>query len=230
MAHILVVDDDDHIREVVTFALQKSGFRVTEAADGKQALARFNECHPDLFILDIMMPELDGTEVCRTLRQQHRTPIIFLTARDDEVDMIVGLELGGDDYVTKPFSPRQLLARVRAVLRRMQPMPAVAPGDTEVQLLEVGQLALDLECFQTHWGRQPLTLTATEFRLLQVLAGRPNKVFSRDELMQAAYDNVIVSDRTIDSHIRRLRSKIAGAGGEAIETLHGFGYRLGACD
>lgn len=227
MTTILIADDDDHIREVVRFALSKAGFNVVEAANGAEAWQGFQTQQPDLLILDIMMPELDGTEVCRKIRQFWQTPIIFLTARDDEVDMIVGLELGGDDYVTKPFSPRQLVARVRAVLRRVSP-PETAP-DTESKWLEMGHLRLNIENYSAFWQTEELILTATEFRLLQVLAARPGKVFSRDELIQKAYDNVIVSDRTIDSHIRRVRGKIAAAGGDAVTTVQGFGYKLGPC-
>ncbi len=229
MSKILVVDDDEHIREVVRFALTKAGYEVIEAGDGKAALLHFNNHKPDLIILDIMMPELDGTEVCRKIRQTEKTPIIFLTARDDEIDMIVGLELGGDDYINKPFSPKQLVARVRAVLRRSL-ANAIAVDDSNVDLeLTVGKLYLNFETYQATWNHNKLTLTATEFRLLQVLAGRPQKVYNREDLMQQAYDNVVVSDRTIDSHIRRLRHKIAAWGGDAIETQHGLGYRLGSC-
>ncbi|HBG07148.1 MAG: two-component system response regulator CreB [Geobacteraceae bacterium GWC2_58_44] len=229
---VLVVDDDPHIREVVRFALEKGGFRVVEAEDGKQALTRFAETHPDLMILDITMPELDGTDVCRLIRADSEVPIIFLSSRDDEIDRIVGLELGGDDYVTKPFSPRELLARARAVLRRKmaveklekQESPAVAGVKRH------GLLSLDLDRFKACWGEAEIALTVTEFGILRTLLGFPGKVFSRDELISGAYqDDTHVSDRTVDSHVRRIRHKFSAAGGDPMETVHGVGYRLRAC-
>lgn len=229
MQKVLVVDDDSHIREVVCFALEKAGYQVFEAENGKQALSVFASVSPDLLVLDIMMPELDGTEVCREIRKVHSTPIIFLSAKSDDVDMIVGLELGGDDYITKPFSPRQLVARVKAVLRRTQ-APLIIKGDDEKQTITAGNLSIDAERFKAHWSNSELVLTATEFKLLEVFAVKPDKVFSRDELIERAYGNVVVSDRTIDSHIRRVRAKITKAGGDAIETVHGIGYKLGSCE
>ena len=225
MTRILIVDDDPHIREVLRFALAREGFTVDEAENGAQALERFEQAPPDLVVLDVLMPELDGTEVCRRLRQRHTTPIVFLTSRDDEVDRILGLELGGDDYVTKPFSVRELVARVRAILRRGR-----VPSGGGDQPLVHGRLRLDPERFQGWWDGRELVLTVTEFGILRTLLRRPGKVFSRDELMSAAYDfHNVVSDRTIDSHVRRLRAKLAAAGGDPIETVHGVGYKLGAC-
>jgi two-component system, OmpR family, response regulator len=228
---ILVVDDDVHIREIVCFALCKAGYRTAEAGNGRQALSQCNSLHPALLILDILMPELDGTEVCRALRAKSKTPIIFLTSMDDEIDRVVGLELGGDDYLTKPFSPRELVARVRAVLRR-----AVSIADrTEVnapavRLLKHGLLELNLDRFQAFWDSREIILTVTEFGIVRTLLQYPGKVFSRDELMNGAYSNdYVVTDRTIDSHIRRVRRKFAEAGGDPIETVHGVGYKLGAC-
>ncbi|HEU0264244.1 MAG TPA: response regulator transcription factor [Geobacterales bacterium] len=227
---LLVVDDDPHIREVLCFALTKAGFRTAEASDGRQGLARFNELKPDLVILDVLMPELDGTDVCRAIRAAGSTPVIFLTSRDDEVDRIVGLELGGDDYVSKPFSPRELVARVRAVLRRAAPPLRADSGDSAPRCLSHGRLSLDLDRFEACWGGVPVALTATEFALLRTLLGHPGKVFSRDELMTGACGpNTFLADRTIDSHIRRIRQKFADIGGEPLETVHGVGYRLGAC-
>ncbi|MCB1153472.1 response regulator transcription factor [bacterium] len=226
---ILIVDDDAHIREVVRFALTKAGFETTEAADGAAALARFESARPDLIVLDIAMPELDGTEVCRRIRASSATPIIFLTSRDDEIDRVVGLEMGGDDYVTKPFSPRELVARVKAVLRRAGGGPPTAqpPGNGT---LRHGELTLDTERYLVHWGSTQVTLSVTEFGLLRTLMGFPGKVFSRDELIDGAYAyNNVVTDRTVDSHIRRLRRKFADAGAEPIETVHGVGYKLGPC-
>jgi two-component system OmpR family response regulator len=227
---ILVVDDDAHIREVVCFALQKAGYAVVTAENGEQALARFAAEPPALVVLDILMPEMDGTEVCRQLRtdSRHRhVPIIFLSSKDDEIDRIVGLELGGDDYVGKPFSPRELVARVRACLRRIAaPAPAPAPAT----LLRHGRLALDNEQYKAFWDDRELVLTLTEFGILRTLLARPGKVCTRDHLMNEAYElHKIVSDRTIDSHVRRVRSKFTAIGADPIETVHGIGYKLGAC-
>lgn len=228
MTKILVVDDDPHIREVVAFALESADYSIYEAANGLQALEVFKAEQPDLLVLDIMMPELDGLDVCREIRKTSTVPIIFLTAKSDEIDMIIGLELGGDDYMTKPFSPRQLVARVRSVLRRCQQIQTPQERPSTVEILH-DSLRLNTEAFKAFWQDVEMILTVTEFNLLLVLAERPDKVFSREELMQKAYDNIVVSDRTIDSHIRRVRAKIVAAGGEAIETVHGLGYKLGNC-
>ena len=229
MPTILVVDDDPHIREVVCFALKKDGFATVEAGDGEQALARFRELHPDLVVLDIVMPELDGAAVCRALRRISTVPIVFLSSRDDEVDRILGLELGGDDYVTKPFSPRELVARIRAILRRGQgeARDPLAPGGHP---LEHGRLRLDLDRYTAFWQGQEVVLTLTEFGILRTLLTHPGKVFSRDQLMDGSYqDYRVVSDRTMDSHVRRVRAKFKALGADPIETLHGIGYRLGPC-
>jgi two-component system, OmpR family, response regulator len=230
---ILIADDDPHIREVVRFSLENAGFRTAQAADGRETLDRFVALNPDLLVLDILMPEMDGTDVCRKIRQQSSAPIIFLTSRDEEVDRIVGLELGGDDYVTKPFSPRELTARVKAVLRRAEKVePAVDSGDqgNAGKILRHGALELDLDRFEAVWDGKAVVLTVTEFGIIRALLSYPGKVYTRDELMSAAYayDN-IVTDRTIDSHVRRVRRKFAQAGADPIETVHGLGYRLGPC-
>ncbi len=225
-ARVLIVDDDAHIRHVVRFALEKAGFLADEAADGRAALARIEAQPPDLLILDIMMPELDGTEVCRQVRARSRLPIIFLSSRDDEVDRIVGLELGGDDYVSKPFSPRELVARVRAVLRRAQPAPSV-PSPRERKVMGRGPLTLDLDAHTVCWDGHPIVLTVTEFGIVRTLLGYPGKVFTRDELMSGAYDEAtVVSDRTIDSHVRRVRQKLEQVGADPIRTVVGVGYQL----
>ena len=230
MQKILVVDDDPGIREVVCFALQKAGFATNVAADGAQALARFAADPPALVVLDILMPELDGVEVCRRLRTDARgraTPIVFLSSKDDEVDRIVGLEVGGDDYVAKPFSPRELVARVRAILRRTAaPGAATAPAP----ILAHGRLSLAPERYKAAWDGREIVLTLTEFGILRTLLRRPGRVCTRDLLMSEAYErHAVVSDRTIDSHVRRVRAKLAASGADPIETVHGIGYKLGPC-
>ena len=233
---ILIVDDDPHIREVVRFALGREGYEVCEAGDGAAALAEFERRRPVLVILDILMPEMDGTEVARALRARSGVPIVFLSSKDDEVDRVLGLELGGDDYVTKPFSPRELIARVRAVLRRLDPARrgaddgAHAAESQPARELTHGRLRVDLDRYRAWWDETEVSLTATEFGLLAVLLRFPDKVYSRHELMESAYaDESFVSGRTIDSHVRRIRQKFAALGAEPIETALGLGYRLGPC-
>lgn len=223
MPKILVVDDDAHIRSVLCFALGRDGFATVEAADGVAALAAIARDAPDLVLLDVMMPELDGTEVCRRLRAAgNAVPVIFLSSREEEVDRILGLELGGDDYVTKPFSPREVVARVRAVLRRRAPAPVV-----EDPVLRRGALSIDAARFETQWDGAPVALTVTEFAILRALAAQPGRVFTRDALMDIAYpDRRVVSDRTLDSHVRHIRAKFAALGAEPIGTVHGLGYRF----
>lgn len=222
---ILVVDDDPHIREVVMFALEKAGMKVVQAEDGVKALAAAAASTPDLIVLDISMPELDGLEVCRTLRKTSDTPILFLSSRDEEIDKIIGLELGGDDYVTKPFSPRELVARINAILKRK------APATKSAKTMAHGAITVDMASYTASCLGQKVPLTATEFMLLVTLLRHPGKVFTRDELMDQAYDgNITVSDRTIDSHIRRIRGKFTACGlGDVIVTNHGIGYKLGTC-
>ncbi|HWH77155.1 MAG TPA: response regulator transcription factor [Candidatus Binatus sp.] len=225
---ILVVDDDAHIREVVQFALEKAGYEVVEAGDGQKALELFKKTNPNLIVLDITMPEWDGLAVCREVRKSSDVPILFLSSRADEVDRIVGLEIGGDDYVTKPFSPRELVARVQVILKRTRAKPVAAAQAKE---LRCGAVRLDLPGHSAYWNEKKVLLTATEFALLKTFLAAPELVFSRDQLMDQAYDGGIsVSDRTIDSHIRHVRGKYARAGcKELIETVHGVGYRLGPC-
>lgn len=229
---ILVADDDPAIRDVVRFALERAGFPVIEAANGAAALRAATSAAPALIVLDIRMPELDGIEVCRRLRRDNDVPILFLSSMDDEVDRVVGLEIGADDYLVKPFSPRELVARVKAILRRpptvtrdTPPSPAQPPGHPRH-----GHLTLDLDRVEAAWAGQVLPLTATEFGILRTLLAHPGHVYSRDRLMDGAYAvSRVVSDRTIDSHIRRLRAKFAAIGAEPIETVPGFGYRIGPC-
>ncbi len=226
--HILVADDDTHIREVISFALQKAGMQVTLAEDGRQALQQFTAQIVDLIVLDINMPEFDGLEVCRELRKTSDVPILFLSSRDDEIDRILGLEIGGDDYVTKPFSPRELVARINVILKRIQ--PAAKPA-IESNSLHHGKLHVQVEQHTVSWNNRLIGVTATEFAILLLLIRQPNRVFSRDTIMNSAYSsNVYVSDRTIDSHIRHIRQKLSDAGCEAvIETVHGVGYKLASC-
>lgn len=227
MPRILIVDDDPAIRDVVRFALARAGFETEDAADGAIALAEILGTPPDLIVLDVHMPELDGTELCRVVRRTSQIPILFLSSRTDEIDRVVGLEIGGDDYLTKPFSPRELVARVKAILRRgMVPeTPSLQPD-----LLRQGRLTLDLGAIRAAWDGQEVALTATEFGILRTLMTRPGRAVSRDALMDGAYAvERVVSDRTIDSHVRRVRAKFAALGATPIETLPGFGYRLGDC-
>jgi two-component system OmpR family response regulator len=226
--HILVADDDAHIREVISFALEKAGMRVTLAEDGRQALQHFHALPVDLIVLDINMPEFDGLEVCREIRKTSEAPILFLSSRDDEIDRILGLEIGGDDYVTKPFSPRELVARINVILKRIHAAPKPA---NETDSLHHGKLCIQVEQHTASWDGRPICLTATEFAMLLLLIRQPNRVFNRDTIMHSAYsNNVYVSDRTIDSHIRHIRQKFTDAGCEAvIETVHGVGYKLASC-
>jgi two-component system, OmpR family, response regulator len=227
---ILTVDDDLHIREVIRVALSKAGMTVFEARDGKEALARFGSERPDLIILDIGMPEMDGLDVCRSIRKTSDVPILFLTARDDEIDRILGLEMGGDDYVTKPFSPRELVARVNVILRRVTVREIDARSSPGV--LVQGGLALDPTQHSAEFGGERLRLTAIEFGILRAFLGRPTALFSREQLMAASYQlNIQVSDRTIDSHIRNIRAKLAAVNCDnVIETVHGVGFKLGRCE
>lgn len=226
---ILLVDDDPSILQVAGFAVTRAGYRVVTAKDGKQALALFRSEAPCLIVLDIVMPEMDGIEVCRELRRESAVPVIFLTSMDDEIDRIVGLELGADDYLTKPFSPRELVARIRAVLRRTESPTGQTADPAPSHQLSHGGVRLDPVCFRAFWQEQEVTLTATEFAIMKTLLSYPGKVFSRDELMARMGEaGAFVSDRTIDSHIRHIRDKFRAVGGEPIETVHGVGYKLAA--
>ena len=231
MAHsILVVDDDPHIRDVVRFAFEKTGMVISTAQDGKDALRQFDQKIHELVVLDIGMPEMDGLEVCRQIRKTSDTPILFLSARDEEIDRILGLEIGGDDYVTKPFSPRELVARVNAILRRTRNAPAPASGATNTA--SHGALTIDPGARSAVFQGTPVSLTALEFDILRTLVARPGFVFTRELILDAAYaGNIHVADRTIDSHVRNIRAKMAAAGCESvIETVHGVGFKLGRCE
>lgn len=223
---ILIVDDDPNIRDVIGFAVERAGFSALFAANGLEGLAAARRENPDLIVLDIGLPEMDGLELCRELRKSTETPILFLTAREDEIDRIVGLEIGGDDYVTKPFSPRELIARIKAILKRAQ--PAARPA---TDLLAHGDLELHTAQHHCQLAGTAVALTASEFSLLESLMRRPDHVMPRRALIDALYGhNIHVSDRTIDSHIRNIRAKLAQAGcSESIVTVHGVGLRMGAC-
>lgn len=223
---ILVVDDDPHIRDVVCFALGKAGMASHVATNGAEALDMISLHSPDLVVLDINMPEMDGLEMCRALRRTSEMPILFLSSRDDEIDRVIGLEIGADDYVTKPFSPRELVARINAILKRVRPN---STGGTDgPEKVRVGLLDIDPTEHHAQWDGQAIALTATEFQLLLALARQPRRVFARDDLMRAVYaPGIHVSDRTLDSHIRHVRAKLAQIGcRDLIETVHGVGFRL----
>lgn len=228
MPQVLVVDDDPHIRQLLVFALEKAGLTAREAEDGEAALAQVAKAAPDLVVLDINMPKLDGLEVCRRLRAQGDLPILFLSSRDDEIDRVLGIELGGDDYVTKPFSPREVVARVQAILRRARSVPQAAREDAPVTH---GQLTLDPESWVARWGEAEVPLTVTEFGILKILLSAPARVFTRDAIIDRLHGpGFAITDRTIDSHVRNLRGKFAALGGhDVVETRAGVGYRLGPC-
>jgi two-component system OmpR family response regulator len=225
--HILVADDDPHIREIICFALEKAGMKTVAVADGAAALQAIVRRAPDLVVLDIGMPEMDGLEVCRRLRQTSDVPVLFLSARDEEIDRILGLEMGGDDYVTKPFSPRELVARVNVILRRARP----APAESDDRQFSHGRLVLVPASHAASFDGKKLALTGIEFAILRGFLARPSHVLAREAVMANAYAaNIHVADRTVDSHIRNIRAKLAVAGClDAIETVHGVGFRLGRC-
>jgi two-component system OmpR family response regulator len=226
---ILIVDDDPHIRQLLVFALEKAGFSTCEAEDGEAALAKVADTSPDLVVLDINMPRMNGLEVCRRLRgENNQAPILFLSSRDEEIDRVLGIELGADDYVVKPFSPREVTARITAILRRARPEPSKTEAPAT---LGRGRLGLDPDSWIASWDGQELSLTVTEFGILRTLAATPSKVFSRDAIIDRLRGpGFAITDRTIDSHIRNLRGKFAQVGGhDVVETRAGVGYRLGAC-
>jgi len=230
MPSIVLVDDDANILASVKMALEAEGFATRSFTDGNMALQALADKPADIGVFDIKMPRMDGLELLRKLRQTSQMPVVFLTSKDDEIDEIFGLKMGADDYVTKPFSQRLLIERIRAVLRRSKAREQAASGqqvDTN-NAIERGDLRLDTERHDCFWKQQPVSLTVTEFMILDALARRPGVVKSRDALMDAAYDEQIyVDDRTIDSHIKRLRRKfrVVDKSFDAIETLYGVGYR-----
>jgi len=229
MPTIALVDDDRNILTSVSIALEAEGYRIMTYTDGASALEGFKTSPPDLAILDIKMPRMDGMELLRRLRQKTVMPVIFLTSKDEEIDELFGLKMGADDFIRKPFSQRLLVERVKSVLRRAAPKDGAAPKEPDVKTLERGQLRMDPERHTCTWKGEPVTLTVTEFLILQALASRSGVVKSRNALMDAAYDDqVYVDDRTIDSHIKRLRKKFKAVDAEfdMIETLYGVGYRF----
>jgi DNA-binding response OmpR family regulator len=222
-ATILLVDDEEAVQKLLTYPLQQEGFRVLQAGDGEEALRRFEAEHVDLVVLDLMLPRLDGLEVCRRLRAQSTVPIIMLTARDDELDKVVGLELGADDYITKPFSIREFRSRVRALLRRA----ALSPDGGNRDVIAIEGLAIDLSKRLVELDGRQVDLTYVEFELLRALVAKPGRVFSRQALLQGLWgDYAYREPRTIDVHIRHLREKLGDP--ELIQTVRGVGYRARA--
>ena len=230
MSKIALVDDDRNILTSVSMTLEAEGFEVETFNDGQAALDAFNKKLPDMAVLDIKMPRMDGMDLLQRLRQKSQMPVIFLTSKDDEIDEVLGLRMGADDYVKKPFSQRLLVERIRALLRRQEATSGEASSAStgDAKVMERGELRMDPLRHSVSWKGNDVSLTVTEFLLLQALAQRPGFVKSRDQLMDVAYDDqVYVDDRTIDSHIKRLRKKMRAADSEfsAIETLYGIGYR-----
>lgn len=220
---ILIVEDDPQIRRMLRLALEQADFVVEEAGDGPEGLAKAQSGRFDLVILDIGLPGMDGLQLCKRLRETDQTPVLFLTARDDEIDRLLGFEFGGDDYVTKPFSPRELIARLRAILKRSMRAP--------IEETRRGILSIDAQSHHCAIGDTSVILTGREMDLLALLMQRPDHVVPRPRLTDALYGaGQDVSDRTLDSHLRNLRSKLAEAGcPDAIETVHGVGVRMGPC-
>ena len=229
MPTIALVDDDRNILTSVSIALEAEGYRIMTYSDGASALDGCKTSPPDLAILDIKMPRMDGMELLRRLRQKSDMPVIFLTSKEEEIDELFGLKMGADDFIRKPFSQRLLVERVRVLLRRSTSHEGSNPKQVDAKVLERGQLRMDPERHVCTWKSEAVTLTVTEFLVLQALASRPGVVKSRNALMDAAYDDqVYVDDRTIDSHIKRLRKKFRSVDDafDMIETLYGVGYRF----
>ncbi len=222
---IIVVEDEPKIAQLLVDYLTRDGFNVTVIHDGSSAVQTIKDRNPALVLLDLMLPGKDGITICREVREFSNLPIIMVTAKVDEIDRLLGLELGADDYVCKPFSPREVVARVRTILRRVRQQPAAAK-ENELQYRNV---TIHVDRFQCAVEGQPVELTAVEFRLLQALMSQPGRVFSRDNLMRQCYsDNRVVSDRTIDSHVKNLRKKFTKAvdGDELIHSIYGVGYKI----
>ena len=225
---IMVVDDEEDIRELIVYNLKKDGFTVSSASDGEEALKQIRAGHFDLLVLDLMLPGIQGMELCRTVRNDPKTkdlPIIMLTAKGEEVDRILGLEIGADDYITKPFSPRELVARVKAVLRR------ISEKTSDEKVITIGRLSINKDTYTVSKNNIPIMLSSTEFKLLLYLVKRKGKIFSRDQLLDAVWkDEAFVEPRTVDVHIRRLRTQIEDDPSEPqyIKTRRGIGYYVDA--
>ncbi|MEW5784692.1 MAG: response regulator transcription factor [Bacillota bacterium] len=218
---ILIVDDDDSILELITLYLRKDGFEVISARDGGEALQKIEQYNPDLVVLDIMMPVKDGWEVCKEIQQRYRLPVIMLTARSEDYDKILGLELGADDYITKPFNPRELVARIKAVLRRTR-QDSAAP-----RLLRYQELKVNLDEYTVTKNDRPVSLTRKELELLWLLASQPNQVFSREQLLSQIWGYTYTGDtRTVDTHIKRLRRKLGESKSWDIKTVWAVGYKF----
>jgi two-component system, OmpR family, response regulator ChvI len=233
MPTIALVDDDHNILTSMSIALEAEGYRVMTYSDGVSALQGFQTSPPDLAILDIKMPRMDGMELLRRVREKSDRPVIFLTSKDGEVDELCGFQSGADDFIRKPFSQRVLIERVKILLRQTPSKMGATTGQPKTKSVECGPLYMDAERHVCTWEGSPVVLTVTEFLILQTLASRPGLLKSRDALMDAAYaDDVYVDDRTIDSHIKRLRKKFLAVDGEfdRIETLYGLGYRFKESD
>lgn len=221
---VLVVEDEEDIQELIQYNLTREGYRVECVGSGEEALSAAKSRKPDIIVLDLMLPGLDGLEVCRQIRRDDRvatTPILIVSAKGEEADIVAGLELGADDYLTKPFSPRELLARMRAVMRRGQ-----HDTQTEVDVIEIHDIAIEHAQHRVHVKRKPINLTLSEFRILELLTRNPDRVFTRNQIIEALRgDDYPVTDRSIDVHIVGLRKKL-GSSGKHLETVRGVGYRM----
>jgi DNA-binding response OmpR family regulator len=221
---VLVVEDDPRISDVLEYALKADGYEVVKAQRGREAIELAKRAAPELIVLDIGLPDIDGFEVCRAVRKSSDAPIIFLTSRSDEIDRVVGLEIGGDDYVVKPFSPRELLARIKAIRRRHDRTPATPAEEESEPALRYGPITIDPEKFRVRSGGREIVLTAQEFKLLELLVRHPGRVFTREQVLNRAWgEGGLVADRTIDVHVKSLRKKFGKF--DFIETVRGIGYR-----
>lgn len=224
---VLVVEDEPSIAETLLYALDSEGFRVTHVGTGTGAIAQFRATNPDFIVLDVGLPDVSGFDVCREIRKSSEVPILFLTAREGEIDRVVGLEIGGDDYVVKPFSPRELTARIHAILRRTRHMPGSAASETEAETMECGRFLLRLDRYEALLDGENLDLSRYELGMLKVFLAQPGRVYTRDQLMEMVWDEPeAASDRTVDAHIKTLRKKIHAVEGglDPIRTHRGIGY------
>jgi two-component system, OmpR family, response regulator len=221
---VLVVEDDPRISDVLEYALKAEGYEIQKAQRGREAIAMAKQFCPALIVLDVGLPDIDGFEVCRSIRKVSDVPVIFLTSRSDEIDRVVGLEIGGDDYVVKPFSPRELLARIKAVRRRHDRSVSSPPESQSESELRYGPITIDPEKFRVRLNGREIILTAQEFRLLELLVRHPGRVFTREQVLNRAWgEGGLVADRTIDVHVKTLRKKFGKL--DFIETVRGIGYR-----